>query len=427
MAFDLGVNCTLCQCLAGDFCTFHEVELDNPAYTVCGHFRQPDEAPEAMHARFPGLSELAPDWIYEIDAGGEPSPLLQVARRRRQRPGRGTGTGKLGLTVTVPQEVVPPPSADLAERFRGAMAGVALGDALGFPAEGRSPAEIEMIYGGPLTGPVGRIGRHHHWPVGQVTKDSQLTVCLGESLAQAGRLELDDFVERLVRAQTAMVRPGKSTLQAIQAMAEGRHWSVTGLESNGAGSTVRMVPLALLRHRDYARLRQEAIFQSLPTHAAPKAYAGAVLFGSAIASLVNTSHGELGQAAWLGLLERAIRGIDLEASAKLHDVAALLAQDTPALEALARFKSGGFVLECLPSALYCFLSYPDHPERAMLTGVNGGFDASSVGAMIGALCGAYHGLSGLPGSWLRDLPMAASMNELADRLHAQLTPDLAPH
>ena len=46
-------------------------------------------------------------------------------------------------------------------------------------------------------------------------------------------------------------------------------------------------------------------------------------------------------------------------------------------EALARFHTGGYILECLPSALYCFLFHEDHPERALLTAANGGFDAAT--------------------------------------------------
>lgn len=423
MAHDINVNCTLCQCLAGDTCTFHGVELENPAYTVCTHFRLPDEDPDEMHARFPGLAELGHDWIYEIDPSGEAAPLVQVARRRRSRP----GTGKLAALPDLP-EVEPATRHDLADRFAGTLLGLGIGEALGFPAEGRSPADIEMIYGGPIRGYVGRIGRRHTWPVAQVAKDTQLAMLLGASLVEAdGELDMDDVAERLVRWLPAALKPGKSTVQAIQALGEGRHWCVTGVESNGAGATTRVAPLALLRHGDYARLRQEAVLQSLVTHTGSKALAGAVLFGTAIAALANTPRGRLDRAALLSLLERAIRGIDLEASARLHDVTLALEQDAPAGETVARFKTGGFVLECLPSALFCFLRHPDDPERAMLTAVNAGFDACATGAMTGALAGAWLGKRGLPHFYLHELPVAEALDTLAARLHALIaTRDPSP-
>jgi poly(ADP-ribose) glycohydrolase ARH3 len=417
MAHEMPVNCTLCQCLAGDRCTFHEVELDNPAFSVCRQFRLPEQPPEAALAQYPALAELGPEWIYELDVGGEAAPLVQVARRRRQR---GRSTGKLARSGAELPEVQVQEGVDRLDRFAGALLGVGIGDALGFPAEGRGPSEVEMIYGGPIRGYTARIGRRHTWPLGQVTKDTQLVFCLGESLAEAGELDMDDFAERLIRWLPSALRAGKSTARSVEALAEGRHWSVSGIESNGAGSTVRVVPLALALHEDLGRLRQAAILQSLPTHQSSKAYAGAVLLATAVATLANTPAGGLDQAEWVGLLERAIRGIDLEMSAALHDVTACLGQRMEAAAALARFKTGGYVLECLPSALYCFLRHPDDPERALLAAANGGFDASSVAAMAGALAGAYHGRNGLPRHLIEGLPVAAGLVTLAERLHAHL-------
>jgi poly(ADP-ribose) glycohydrolase ARH3 len=76
------------------------------------------------------------------------------------------------------------------------------------------------------------------------------------------------------------------------------------------------------------------------------------------------------------------------------------------------------VLECLPSALFAFLRHPEDPERAMLTAVNAGFDACATGAMTGALAGAWLGRRGLPAAYVRDLPVAESLGDLAGRLHA---------
>lgn len=415
MAFHEPLNCTQCACLAGDQCTFHNVELDNPAFTVCSHYRAPGTDVEEMAAQHPELQELSPDWIYEVDPAGEVSPLLQVARRRRQST---RGTGRLNPALYGLPEVTHAAGINRADRFSGAMLGLGLGDALGFPAEGRSPAEVDMIYGGPLTAMIGRIGRHHRWPVGQVTKDTQLAILLAESIVEEGKLDMDDFADRLVRWLPSGLRAGKSTIQAIEALQEGRHWSVSGLQSNGSGATVRVVPLALLHHGDYGLLRQEAILQAMPTHQAPKAYAGTVLFGTAVAALVNTPTGELKRAEFLQLLDRAIRGIDVETNIRLHDVSSMLAEGLPPAEAMRKLKTGGFVLECLPSALYCFLYHAEHPERALLTAANGGFDANSVAAMAGAMAGAYHGRTGLPRAMEHELPTAATLVSLGERLEA---------
>ncbi|MEB3195862.1 MAG: ADP-ribosylglycohydrolase family protein [Candidatus Sericytochromatia bacterium] len=415
MAGEVHVNCTMCHALAGDQCSLHGVEIENPAYTVCAQFRAPDEAADSPPHRLPGLADLSPDWIYEIDTTGEPTPLVQVARRRRNRPSTGKLPPASDLRAAQPERG----QTDLVDRFRGALLGLAAGEALGFPAEGRSPQDIEMIYGGPLAGMTARIGRRHTWPVGQGAKDTQLVQLVGQSLLEAhGALDADDLAERLVRWLPAALKPGKSTIAAIESLAEGHHWCVSGVDSNGAGGTTRVVPLALLRHRQLGRLRQEAVLQCLLTHTGAKSLAGTVLFATAIASLVETPPGRLHRAAWMSLLERAIRGIDLEASARLHEVTLALDDGQAPHAVLGRFKTGGFVLECLPSALYCFLRWPQDPVRAVLTAVNAGFDACATGAMTGALAGAYLGLSGLPEAWSRALPVTDPLLRLADQLHA---------
>jgi hypothetical protein len=248
---------------------------------VCRRFAEPNGDPEAMLVEHPGLAELGPDWIYEIDAAGEPTPMVQVARRRRGRP----PTGKLATLPELP-DVVRGDGSELAERFRGTLVGLAVGEALGFPAEGRSPADIEMIYGGPIPGYVGRIGRRHAWPIGQVAKDTQLAMVLGTSLVEGdGQLDMDDVAERLVKWLPSALKPGKSTVQAIQALGEGRHWCVSGLDSNGAGGTTRVAPLALLRARGaqsqevllaaqrhkIRRLADDALLEALYPGAAPGA------------------------------------------------------------------------------------------------------------------------------------------------------------
>jgi ADP-ribosylglycohydrolase len=413
MSLEHNLNCTQCEHLEGDRCTLHGVELSNPAYTLCGQCLTAGAEPEAMPRQFPELMELSLEWIYALDPAGEASPLLQVARRRRSRP----PTGQLRTLPELPEG--PQGTAEVApDRFVGALVGLALGEALGLPAEGRSPEDIEMIYGGPLRGPVPRIGRRHTWPLGQIAKDTQLVQLLGASLvAQGGELDLDDVAERLVRWLPTALKPGKSTLQAVSALRDGHHWSVSGVDSNGAGGSARLAPLALLRHAQLGRLRQEAVLQCLVTHRGAKALAGAVLFGTALAALVATPRGELDREALFSLLERAIRGIDVGASTRLQEVRAALAAGTPAQEVVKTFKTGGFVLECLPSALACFLGHPEDPEQALLTAVNAGFDACATGAMTGALAGAYVGRSGLPEAWVSVLSVGAPLTELAEALH----------
>ena len=78
--------------------------------------------------------------------------------------------------------------------------------------------------------------------------------------------------------------------------------------------------------------------------------------------------------------------------------------------------NGAFVTESLPAALWCFLRFPDDPEKILITAVAGGYDADTVAAMAGALAGAYNGSSNLPDRWLDDLEYRDGFEGCADDL-----------
>jgi ADP-ribosylglycohydrolase len=78
-----------------------------------------------------------------------------------------------------------------ADRARGALLGLAVGDALGAPLEFSSPATasaaavrgLEMTVGGP-------------WEPGEWTDDTAMALCLAESIIERGLLDLDDLARR---------------------------------------------------------------------------------------------------------------------------------------------------------------------------------------------------------------------------------------
>jgi hypothetical protein len=79
-------------------------------------------------------------------------------------------------------------------------------------------------------------------------------------------------------------------------------------------------------------------------------------------------------------------------------------------------RTGGFVLESLPAAIWAFASSPENPVGALILAVNGGHAAASVGAMAGALAGAYRGVSSLPPAWVDHLEYADGIAGHADGL-----------
>jgi ADP-ribosyl-[dinitrogen reductase] hydrolase len=70
---------------------------------------------------------------------------------------------------------------------------------------------------------------------------------------------------------------------------------------------------------------------------------------------------------------------------------------------------------CSHASLYCFMN-AHTLESAILSAINLGGDADTVGACCGALSGAYWGLRAIPERWRRDLEDSENILHCAENL-----------
>jgi ADP-ribosylglycohydrolase len=75
-------------------------------------------------------------------------------------------------------------------------------------------------------------------------------------------------------------------------------------------------------------------------------------------------------------------------------------------------KSGGFVIDTLEVAFWCFLT-TDSYRDAVLKAVNLGDDTDITAAVTGALAGLAYGLEGIPTDWLETLARSRDIRRLA--------------
>ena len=300
---------------------------------------------------------------------------------------------------------VPPRDLDpaLRDRARGALLGLAVGDALGttleFSRRDQHPHHAEMTGGGPFG-----------LTPGQWTDDTSMALALAESLAERGGLDPRDLMDRFRRwwrdgAYSCTGRCfdiGIATRQALarfEATGDPMAGS-TDPQTAGNGSLMRLAPVVLQGWRDAAAMRHLAAAQSRTTHAAPQAVEACEYFAL--------------------LLRQAILGAPR---------AALLApQDWPGDPGIAGAASGvwrgreraavrssGYVLHTLEAALWA-VDRTDSFEAAVVLAVNLADDADTVGAVTGQLAGALHGLSGIPDRWLAPLAWRDRLVAAADAL-----------
>jgi ADP-ribosylglycohydrolase len=80
----------------------------------------------------------------------------------------------------------------------------------------------------------------------------------------------------------------------------------------------------------------------------------------------------------------------------------------------AAIRSGGFVIDTLEAALWCFLA-TDTYRDAVLKAINLGDDTDTTAAVCGVLAGLYYGADAIPTDWLDNLAGLNSIRRIAGR------------
>jgi poly(ADP-ribose) glycohydrolase ARH3 len=101
---------------------------------------------------------------------------------------------------------------------------------------------------------------------------------------------------------------------------------------------------------------------------------------------------------------------------KIRLVRDLLQKDIPPGEAATRLGRSVAVDESLPFALFAFLRHPGSFSECLLCAVLQPGDRDTVGAMAGAVAGAYLGVEGIPADWREKLEDGPYIESLAERL-----------
>jgi ADP-ribosyl-[dinitrogen reductase] hydrolase len=293
------------------------------------------------------------------------------------------------------------------DRFRGALLGLAVGEALGAPAEFLTADQVVEKYG-VITEMLG--GGVYDVAPGEVTDATEMMLCLAESLADNGRFEPEDIMARYGSWLESQPRHVSLTVRAaLISYRSGTHWDVAsrrafeilGGPTAGNGSLIRCAPVGLLYCGD-AELRHETSHrESTLTHFDQLAGWSCAAFNDLLAAAIS---GELVED--VASIADTLDDEDKRVSAVLRD--------TPAAEA-EEIISSSFVLDTLQTALWTVLHAADF-EHAVTITVNMGNDATAAGAVTGALAGAVYGESGIPARWLDELTVRDRVTAVADRL-----------
>jgi poly(ADP-ribose) glycohydrolase ARH3 len=301
----------------------------------------------------------------------------------------------------------------LKSKFRGALLGVAVGDALGAPLEGSAwvnRAQLERLRENP--GPL------------RYTDDTHMTIGVAESLIAARGFDGAHMAKTFARNyhQEPWRGYGPGPPQVFRLLEEGAAWDQAGRAmfggagSFGNGAAMRATPVGLAFHSDATTTAYVAGQSALITHAHELGMDGAVAQSCAVGLLVREV--ESGHVDAASLLSHVATHVSTPLFIdKLEQVGLLLSAGQVAPEeAVSRLGNGIAAHEAVPVALYAFLRYPDSFADAVLFAIGLGGDTDTIGSMAAALAGAYLGEAAIPAGWRDGVEGGPLLQRLADDL-----------
>jgi ADP-ribosyl-[dinitrogen reductase] hydrolase len=322
-------------------------------------------------------------------------------------------------------------SPSRADRIRGCMLGLAIGDALGAPLEGLSTQQIRNTYS-VVTDYVDGVKAWRKKPFrwrlpGLYTDDTQQALALTDVLLATGRVDLDHLAGLYVGLATpdlgyvgAHRGVGKSFKQVLIDLKKGVCPRETGQDSAGIG---------LYFADDPDRLFEAVVDASLMTHRDIRSVAGALAVALAVSRLLREPTRD--PSFLFRLAADVFRAEDRLASEFGRSLTSVVAHRRSLSSAIAHVESvlecprdralvalaehanrhgpdspvrptQGFPPACIPTCLYLLLT-TDSLEEALIDVVNLGGDADSAGAILGAFTGVVYGVAAIPDRWLLGL------------------------
>ena len=303
---------------------------------------------------------------------------------------------------------------DKLNRAKGALLGLALGDALGTTLEFKRKDSYEhitdMLGGGPF-----------RLEAGQWTDDTSMMICLAKSLFKQGENDLFDQMQsynRWYREGENSVTGrcfdiGNTVSESLNKFTKTQD-PLAGSEnefSAGNGSLMRIAPIALFCHKEpIKQALKEAALSSRTTHGEQRCVEACQLMTFYIHTLLNTEV-QMTKEALLFPTNAFWKKFVSELSDDIHKIALGDYRHKTRDE----IKGTGFVVHSLEAALWCFYHSNSFEEGALLA-ANLGDDADTTAAIYGQLAGAFYGASELPQSWLKKLAWGREIDEMAKQL-----------
>lgn len=300
------------------------------------------------------------------------------------------------------------------EKIAGGLIGLIVGDALGVPYEFHPAAEIPFEDEIEFAPPHWFRRAHAGVPVGTYSDDSAQALILLHSLLECGKLDVGHFAKGLVdwyetgfmAVDNKVFDVGVQTRTAIAELQSGVEPIFAGgvdEYSNGNGSLMRVLPLALWHQGSDAELVADAERQSCVTHAHPRSRICCALYCLWARYLLNETGDEWNKAAAF-LREHYKNHEDKTAQLEFH-----IRPDEE-----HQTNGSGYVVDALFSAKK--VCEQNSFEAAVRAAIKLGNDTDTTACIAGGIAGIIFGVSAIPLRWRENLRGKKLSEPLLDSL-----------
>ena len=313
-------------------------------------------------------------------------------------------------------------------RAYGALAGLALGDALGMPTQAMSPQQIQTVYGH-VTGLVDGDKSQPYAPgmaAGSVTDDTEQALLIASLLLKGHgsglNLDASEFSHALLAWEDSMIERGSldllgpSTKAALERVRAGENPLRVGGEGTTNGAAMRVTPIGIAASTSDRQLFADAVWSSCQvTHATRQGFQSAALVAAAVSLGIDAGAADVTDLLWKAvafvrsLPERGAWSPDPDVVAATRRALKLAAQPSSSLEWLAE-QIGTSVASAQAIPMAFALLARDPSPRALLQAANLGGDTDTIGAIAGAILGASLGVEVFDGYGLAQVEQVSQLD-----------------
>jgi ADP-ribosylglycohydrolase len=300
------------------------------------------------------------------------------------------------------------------ERIEGGLWGLLVGDALGVPYEFHEPQDLPPLQEIEFDPPSGFWRAHASVLPGTWSDDGAQALCLLASLLHTQKFEATDFANRLVNwyehgymaINHYVFDVGIQTAKAIQNLQRGIKPLEAGSSeeySQGNGSLMRVLPLALWHEGSDAELVEDAHNQSKVTHGHINVQVCCAFYCLWARRMLEQSSDAWKEAG------KALEQLYESQPQYLSAFNGIFRED------ITRTPTGsGFVIDSLFSAKWALEqgSY----EQVVKAAVSLGSDTDITACIAGGIAGIRDGVSAIPTRWLEKLRERETVQPLLEQL-----------